>query len=60
MERRLAVQRERGSPLKPLLALCKSFFKKRSGEGEEVGPPFYFATITPSGYHEVVEGEVKG
>jgi hypothetical protein len=57
MERRLEAQRETGSPLKPLLGLCKSFLKKRSGEGEEVGPPFYFATITPSGYREVLEEE---
>jgi hypothetical protein len=57
MERRLEAQRETGSPLKPLLALCKSFLKRRSGEGEEVGPPFYFATITPSGYQEVLEEE---
>ncbi len=60
MERRLEAQRETGSSLEPLLTLCKSFLRKRSAEGEEVGPPFYFATITPSGYHEVVEGEVKG
>ena len=60
MERRLEAQRETGLPLESLLTLCKSFLKKRSGEEEEVGPPFYFATITISGYHEVVEGEVKG
>jgi hypothetical protein len=57
MERRLEAQRETGSPLDPLLTLCKSFLKKRSGEGDEVGPPFYFATITPSGYREAVEEE---
>jgi hypothetical protein len=60
MERRLEAQRETGSPLDPLLTLCKSFLKKRSGEGEEVRPPFYFATITPSGYQEVMEGEAEG
>jgi len=60
MEKRLEAQRETGSPLDPLLILCKSFLKKRSGEEEEVGPPFYFATITPFGYKEVVEEEVKG
>jgi hypothetical protein len=57
MEKRLEAQREMGSSLDPLLTLCKSFLKKRSGEGEEVGPPFYFATITPSGYQEVLEEE---
>jgi hypothetical protein len=60
MEKRLEAQRETGSLLDPLLALSKSFLRKRSGEGEEVGPPFYFATITRSGYREVVEEEVKG
>ena len=60
MERKLEAQRQTGSPLDLLLALSKSFLKKRSGEGEEVGPPFFFAIITPSGYREVVEEEVKG
>jgi hypothetical protein len=60
MERRLEAQHQGGSSLDQLLTLCKSFFKKRSAEGEEVGPPFYFATITSSGYKEVVEEEVKG
>jgi 20S proteasome alpha/beta subunit len=60
MERRLEAQHQGGSSLNQLLALCKSFLKKRAAEGEEVGPPFYFATITPSGYKEVVEEEVKG
>jgi hypothetical protein len=59
MERRLEAQRETGSPLKPVLALCKSFLMKRSGGGEEVGPPFYFATITPSGYREVLDEEAS-
>jgi 20S proteasome alpha/beta subunit len=60
MERRLEAQHQGGSSLDQLLILCKSFLNKRSVEGEEVGPPFYFATITPSGYKEVVEEEVKG
>ncbi len=60
MERRLEVQHQGGFPLDQLLTLCKSFLKKRSAEGEEVGPPFYFATITPFGYKEVAEEEVKG
>jgi len=60
MERRLEGQLEKRSPLDPLLTLCKSFLKKRSGEGEDVAPPFYYATITPFGYKEVVEEEVKG
>jgi hypothetical protein len=60
MEKRLETQRETGSPLNPLLTLCKSFLNKRSGEGEDVGRPFYFATITAFGYKEVMEEEVKG
>jgi hypothetical protein len=60
MEKRLEAERERGSPLDPLLILCKTFLKKRAEEGEDVGPPFHFATITPFGYKEVVEEEVKG
>jgi hypothetical protein len=60
MERRLVAQREGGTSLDQLLRLCKSFLKKRSADGEEVGPPFHFATITPFGYKEVVEEEVKG
>jgi len=60
MERRLEALREMESPLDQLVSLCKSFLKRRSAEEEEVGPPFYFATITPAGYKEVVEEEVKG
>lgn len=59
MERRLETQRMTGSSLERLLSLCKFFLKKRAAEGEEVGPPFYFATITPSGYREILEEEVK-
>jgi hypothetical protein len=60
MEKRLEIQRETGSSLDPLLTLCRSFLKKRSGEGEDVGPPLCFATITPFGYQEVMEEEVEG
>ena len=58
IERKLESLREKESPLDPLLSLCKSFLKKRSAGEEEVGPPFYFATITSVGYQEVLE-EVK-
>jgi hypothetical protein len=60
MEKRLEAQCETGSSLDPLLTLCKSFLEKRSREGGEVGPPFYFATITPSGYQEILEEEASG
>jgi hypothetical protein len=59
MERKLEIQRAAGSSLDQLLTLCKSFLKRRSMEGGEVGPPFYFATITPLGYKEIIEEEVK-
>ena len=59
MERKLVDQRETGSPLDRILALCNSFLKKRSGEGEEIGPPFYFATITPFGYKEISAEEMR-
>jgi hypothetical protein len=59
MEKRLEVQRLAGSSIGDLLSLCKSFLKKRSVEGE-VGPPFYFATITQAGFREVMEEEVEG
>jgi hypothetical protein len=54
MERRLEDERRRGSPLFHLLELCQTFLKKRSGEEDEVGPPFYFATITAAGVQEVM------
>lgn len=59
METKLVAQRETGSPLDRILTLCSSFLKRRSGEGEEVGPPFYFATITPSGYQEISAEEMR-
>ncbi len=59
MEKKLEAQCETASSLDLLLTLSKSFLKKRSGEGEEVGPPFFFAVITPSGYREIVEEEVR-
>lgn len=59
MERRLEAQCEGGSSLNQLLSLCKSFLRKKSVEEEEVGPPFYFATITTRGYKEIGEDEVR-
>jgi hypothetical protein len=59
MERKLEAQCQVGSSLDHLLTLCKSFLKKRSN-GEEVGPPFYFATITPVGFKEIIEEKVEG
>ena len=59
MEKRLEAQCLAGSSMGHLLSLCKSFLKKRSAEGE-VGPPFYFATITRAGFREMMEEEVEG
>jgi hypothetical protein len=59
MEKRLETQCLVGSSIGQLLSLCKSFLKKRSVEGE-VGPPFYFATITRAGFREMMEEEVEG
>jgi len=58
MEKRLEAQCLAGSSIGHLLSLCKSFLKKRSTEGE-VGPPFYFATITQAGFREMMEEEVE-
>jgi 20S proteasome alpha/beta subunit len=59
MEKRLETQCVAASSIGHLLSLCKSFLKKRSTEGE-VGPPFYFATITQAGFREMMEEEVEG
>jgi hypothetical protein len=59
MENRLEAQRLTGSSIGQLLSLCKSFLKKRAIDGE-VGPPFYFATITQAGFREMMEEEVEG
>lgn len=59
MEKRLQAQRLAGSSIGQLLSLCKSFLRKRSADGE-VGPPFYFATITQAGFREMMEEEVEG
>jgi hypothetical protein len=59
MEKRLEAQCLAGSSIDHLLSLCKSFLKKRSAEGE-VGPPFFFATITRGGFREIMEEEVEG
>jgi hypothetical protein len=59
MEKRLEAQRLTGSSIGQLLSLCKSFLRKRSAEGE-VGPPFYFATITRAGFREMMEEEIEG
>uniref|UniRef100_A0A7C5EKM7 20S proteasome subunit A/B n=1 Tax=Desulfobacca acetoxidans TaxID=60893 RepID=A0A7C5EKM7_9BACT len=53
MELRLLKALAANSPLSQLLSLSKEFLEKQAAAKEEVGPPFYFATITPAGYHAV-------
>jgi hypothetical protein len=53
MEMRLFQALNQGMSLADLLGLSKDFLEKMAAAKEEVGPPFYFATITPAGYREV-------
>ena len=54
MEMRLSKSLAEGAPLAELLLMSKVFLEKMAHLKEEVGPPFYFATITASGYKAVV------
>jgi len=53
MEMRLFQALARGADLAELLKMGKDFMEKQAATKEEVGPPFYFATITPAGYSPV-------
>jgi 20S proteasome alpha/beta subunit len=53
MEMRLFQALARGADLTELLKMSKDFLEKMAAAKEEVGPPFYFATITPDGYKTV-------
>ena len=53
MEMRLFKSLTANLPLPELLAMSKDFLEKQAAAKEEVGPPYYFATITPTGYREV-------
>jgi len=53
MEMRLFQAVNRGAPLDELLHLGRDFLEKQADLKEEVGPPFYFATITREGYQPV-------
>jgi len=57
MERRLEAQCKGGANLDQILSLCQSFLLKRSLVAEEVGPPFWLATITSAGFREITIGE---
>lgn len=53
MEMRLARALAANLPLPELLSLLKEFLEKQAALKEEVGPPYYYAIITPEGYRPV-------
>ncbi|MCL4500646.1 MAG: hypothetical protein M1438_02175 [Deltaproteobacteria bacterium] len=53
MELRLFKALNRGATFTELLALSKEFLEKMAAAKEEVGPPYYFASLTAAGYREV-------
>jgi len=53
MEMRLFKALTQGLPLDQLLALSREFLEKQAQLKEEVGPPYYYATITAEGYQSV-------
>ncbi len=53
MEMRLFKALSAGATLDELTQMCQEFLERVSGLQEEIGPPFYFATITRAGYHSV-------
>lgn len=54
MEMRLVRATAAQAELSELLLLAKEFLEKQAALKEEVGPPFYFGTITTSGFQPVV------
>lgn len=53
MEMRLHKALTAGTALPDLLAMCLAFLEKMAALQEEIGPPFYFATITRAGFRSV-------
>jgi hypothetical protein len=53
MEMRLFKALNAGATLDELTRLCQDFLERVSSLQEEIGPPFYFATITRAGYYSV-------
>ncbi len=53
MEMRLFQAVGRGAALDELLRLSREFLEKMAAVKDEVGPPFFFATITAAGFREV-------
>ena len=58
MEMRLMKALTANTTLSDLLALSRDFLEKQAAAKEDVGPPYYSATITPTGY-QAVEMEGK-
>jgi len=56
MEMRLGKALSAGLPLDKLLEMSQEFLEKQAQIKEEVGPPYFFATITPQGYQSVIPG----
>ena len=56
MEMRLSKALSQGSAPEELLKESRDFLVKMAAATAEVGPPFYFATITAGGYREVGAG----
>jgi hypothetical protein len=54
MEMRLFRACSQGADLEEVLHLSQDFLTKMAAIKEEVGPPFYFATITSRGYQAVI------
>jgi len=53
MEMRLFKSLTANAALPELLALSKDFLEKQAAAKEEVGPPYAYAAITPSGFQPV-------
>jgi len=53
MEMRLVKALSEGLTLDKLLQMSKEFLEKQAQLKEEVGPPYYYATITPEGYRVI-------
>ena len=59
MEMRLFKALSAGAGLDELTVMCRQFLEKVSGLQEEIGPPFYFATITRAGYRSITPAAVS-
>jgi hypothetical protein len=54
MEIRLFKALNQGATTAELLTLSKDFLEKMAAARDEVGEPYYFASLTAAGYHEVM------